>query len=336
VSTFETTGVLTTRTSGWRRLVAIQGRFPILQIVITLGVFLFGALTLPGLASPSSIVSILVLASLVGIAAIGQTVVVLIGGIDMSVAGFLVAGALVVTQLASVYDLPFWAAALLLIPCSILLGGFVGWVCHRFRIDPLIITLAMSSIALGLVVVQSQGIVSAGAPTWLSNLTSPTGTTFGIPIPPVIIIWAIVGVVMWLVLSRTVIGRRLYATGANPRAAGLSLVKTRWVWIGVFAFSALCASLGGILLAAFAGNVDPTVGGPYLFQSLAAVVIGGTVFGGPGDYTRTIVGTLMLMVLSTVLVGHGLTGSDQQILFGVVILLAVAVYGREKKLRDRV
>ncbi len=320
----------------WRRLAGIQGHFPILQLAVTVIVFAIGAITLPGLASPNAIVSILVLASLVGIAAIGQTVVVLIGGIDMSVAGFLVAGALVVTQLASVYGLPFWVAVLLLIPSSVLLGGFVGWVCHRFRIDPLVVTLAMSSIALGLVVVQSRGIVSAGAPPWLSNLTSPTGTTFGIPIPPVLFIWAVVGVGMWLLLKRTVIGRRLYATGANPRAAGLSLVKTRRVWIGVFAFSALCASLGGVLLAAFAGNVDPTVGGPYLFQSLAAVVIGGTVFGGPGDYTRTIVGALMLTVLTTVLVGHGLTGSDQQILYGVVILVAVALYGREKNLRDRV
>jgi len=324
------------RRSIWHRLGRLQGAFPVLQLAIAVLVYIIGITTLPGFGSLQSLKTVLVIAALVGIAAIGQTFVVLIGGIDMSVAGFLVAGGLTVTQLASVYGLPFWAAVLILIPAAIILGGLVGWVCHRFRIDPLVVTLAMSSVALGIVTVQAKGIVSAGTPTWLSNLTSPTGTTFGIPVPPVIFIWAIVAVLLWLLLKRTTIGRRLYATGANSRAAGLSLIPTRWLWAGVFAFSALCASLGGILLAAFAGNIDPTVGQPYLFQSLAAVVIGGTVFGGPGDYTRTIVGTLMLVLINTVLVGHGFPTAASQILYGVAILVAVAIYGREKRLRDRV
>src|SRR3546814_9972055 len=91
---------------------------------------------------------------------------------------------------------------------------------------------------------------------------------------------------MAVFLRSTVAGRRLYLTGANPRAAEYSLVRTRRVWVVVFAFSALCSALTGVVLVSFAGNVDPNLGNPYLFMSLAAVIVGGTTGGGPGDYTR--------------------------------------------------
>jgi ribose transport system permease protein len=96
------------------------------------------------------------------------------------------------------------------------------------------------------------------------------------------------------------------------------------------------ASLAGIALASFSGTVNTAIGGPYLFQSLAAVIIGGTAFGGPGDYTRTVVGAVMLTIITTVLIGHGLATSDQQILYGLVILLAMVIYGRGRRLADRV
>ncbi|MFV0434029.1 MAG: ABC transporter permease [Leucobacter sp.] len=317
-------------------LVRAQSRFPILQLAITLLVFLIGALTLDGFASANSIKSLLILASLVGLAGIGQTLAILLGGVDMSVANFLVVGAVFATQLTSLWGIGFGTAMLILVPFTLVLGGIVGWVCHRYRVEPLVVTLAMGTFALGLMQVQTEGTIAGGAPDWLMALTSLRSTTLGMPFPPVLLIWVVVIVVLTVFIHRTTVGRRMLAAGANDRAAGLSLIKVRRMWVIVFALSALCAGLAGVVLASFSGTVNTSIGGPYLFQSLAAVIIGGTVFGGPGDYSRTVIGALMLTVITTVLIGHGLATSDQQILYGIVILVAMVIYGRGRKLSDRV
>ncbi len=321
--------------TAWRRALSIQRRVPALQILFLVITIVVGLVTLPGFGNPMSLMSILVLSSLVGLAALGQTAVILVGGFDMSVSGFIVASALVVTQLTTSWGIDFGLALAIAVVGSAVFGGIVGYICHRFRVDPIIITLAMGSVALGLTQVASNGAINGAAPDWLTGLTSPRSTTFGIPIPPIIAIWIVVIVIMAVFFHRTTTGRRMYATGANPRAAELALVKTRRIWIGTFAFSAVCSALAGVMLAAFAGSVDASLGDPYLFQGIAAVIVGGTVFGGPGDYTRTVVGALLLTFLTTVLIGNGLPNAAQQVLYGVVILLALAVYGREKRVRDR-
>jgi ribose transport system permease protein len=320
----------------WGRVAAVQNRFPVVQLVLLAVAFGYGAAALEGFSSATSIWSMLVLASLVGLAGVGQTVVVLIGGFDLSVAGFIVAGALVSTQLTVLYQIPFVMALVLLVFGAAALGGLVGYVCARFSIQPIIVTLAMGALVVGLLQVQTGGNVSGAAPQWLSTLTSPVAATFGLPVPPLLVLWLVIGLLMAGFLHRTAGGRRIYATGANPRAASLALVRTRRVWTLVFAFSAVAAGLAGVLLAGFAGSVDVTLGNPYLFQSLAAVIVGGTAFGGPGDYTRTMLGAVLLTVLTTVLVGLGFTTADQQILYGVIILAAMTLYGRDRNLRDRV
>jgi ribose transport system permease protein len=137
-------------------------------------------------------------------------------------------------------------------------------------------------------------------------------------------------------LHRTTPGRRLLGTGANPRAAEYSLVNTRRLWTYAFAFSAIASALVGVLVAGFTGSVDASIGDPYLFQSVVAVIVGGTVFGGPGDYTRTVVGALFVTVLTVVLVGHGASPATEQIVYGLAILLAVTTYGRRRRLRDQI
>ncbi len=121
-------------------------------------------------------------------------------------------------------------------------------------------------------------------------------------------------------------------TGTRPITRSIS---TRRVWTATFAFSAVASVLVGVLIGGFAGTADSALGDPYLFQSVVAVIVGGTVFGGPGDYTRTCVGALFLTVLTTVLVGHGASAAEEEIIYGAIILIAVAVYGRQRRLRDR-
>jgi ribose transport system permease protein len=167
-------------------------------------------------------------------------------------------------------------------------------------------------------------------------LTSIGTKTAGIDIPPVVVIWIAATVVLAYLFHRTVTGRRLLATGANPPSAEYALINTRLVWTGAFAMSGILAVFAGLLVAGFAGNLSATTADPYLFQSLVAVIVGGTAFGGPGDYTRTVVGALFLAVVNTVMVGHGAGAPDQDILYGAVLVIAVASYGRERRLRDRI
>jgi len=319
----------------WARLGAVQARFPVAQVVALIVIFIYGAITLPGLGSWTAIRSILVLAALVGLASGGQTLLILIGGFDLGVSGFIVAGALTVTALRSAYHLSFGVALLLAIVGSGLLGGAAGYICHRFAINPLVVTLAMGTLAIGIVAVLNGGLVNGNSPPWLSDLAEPATRTFGLSIPPSIVIWAVVLVLFAILLHRTRLGRSLLATGANSRAADYALISTRRVWTTTFAFSAIASALVGLLIGGFAGTISDGLGDPYLFQSVVAVIVGGTVFGGPGDYTRTCVGALFLTVLTTVLVGHGASPAVEEIVYGLIILAAIAVYGRQRRLRDR-
>lgn len=157
----------------------------------------------------------------------------------------------------------------------------------------------------------------------------------GIPVPPIAVFWAVFAIVIGVVLHLTGLGRKLFATGANERAAQLALVRTKLVWVVTFAASAVCSAIAGILLAAWSGTGDPDIGDQYLFLTIAAVIVGGTsLVGAIGDYWRTVLGSL-LIVLTTILVGHSFGASTQQILLGVVILAVVGTYERDRPLRDR-
>jgi ribose transport system permease protein len=318
------------------RVVAWQRQAPVLQLVALVVLFTYGIQTIAGFGAQTSVDSMLVLASLLGLAAVGQTCVLILGGLDLSVPGHIVMGAIVVSEL---YGNDHWSAPLaiaVVIVAAGILGAATGWICHRWRVQPLIVTLGVGAISAGAAVAWTSGELTGNAPPFLTQLTSATGTTFGVEVPPVVIIWGLVAIVLGVVLHRTKAGRELYATGANPRAAALARIDTKRVWIAVFALSAIASALVGCLLAGFAG-ADQTLGDPYLFSALTAVIVGGTTFmGAHGDYTHTVVGALFLTVLTTILIGKGYDQADQQIIFGVLILLVVAGYGRDRRLRDRV
>lgn len=322
--------------SPWAQLGAFQRRFQIFQLIALVALFEWGTWTVTDFATKQSIDAMLVSAAFLGLAGAGQTIVVLVGGIDFSIPAFISLGAVVISELTGVHHWAFVPALVVVIALAIALGAVNGYVSHRFLVPPLVVTLGMTSIVTGALLVWTKGQPSGAPPTFLTNLSSVSGTTFGLGIPPVVFVWVVVAIVLGVVLRRTLAGRRLYATGANPLAAELALVRTRRVWVGAFAVSALLATLLGTLLAGYAGSGNTTLGDPYLFEGLAAVIVGGTTFGARGDYWRTVVGALLLTVLTTVLVGKGYSTADQQIIFGILILLVVAGYGREVRLRDRV
>lgn len=310
---------------------------PLLQVAAVLLLAVAAATTIDGFLTLTSIYSTLVLASFLGIAAAGQTTVILIGGIDLSVPALITGANLVSTSLTG-KGWSFVTVCLFLLAAASIVGVINGYTTHRFRVPPLIVTLATGAVVTGATLGWTKGgQVSGQVPHWLATFSSPIGTVAGVRLPPIVLLWAILALVVAVVLHMSVAGRRVYATGANERAAELAGVKTLRVWIGAFVFSAVCATVVGVLLAGFTGTGQAGIGDSYLFTSLAAVLVGGTsLVGARGDYWRTVLGALILTLITTLLVGHGADESTQEILIGVLILVFVGVYGRDQRVRDRV
>lgn len=313
-----------------------QRRFPLMQIVALAALFGWGAISLPAFAGRPSIDSMLVLTSFLGIAAVGQTIVILIGGIDLSIPNVITAANLLTTLLGG-KGWSFGEIVATILGGALVVGAVNGFLSHRFRVPALIITLGSGSVVVGAVLAGTHASVYGSVPGWFSHFVSPASTVAGLHIPQVVALWIVITLVVGVVLHLTGVGRRLYATGANERAAELSLVKTELVWVGAFAGSAVCAGIAGILLGAWSGTGEQNIGDPYLFLTIAAVIVGGTsIVGARGDYWRTVLGSLILIVLTTNLVGHSYTDATQQIILGLIILAAVGTYGRDRALRDRV
>lgn len=314
----------------------VQRRFPLLQLVVLALVFALGTATLPGFATHASVNAILVLSAFLGIAAAGQTFCILIGGIDLSVPN-VISGANLMTTALCGRNWNFAIVAAVILGVAALAGALNGFVVHHYSVPPLIVTLATGSVVAGAVLAGTHGSVYGSVPNWLDTFVSPVGTVGGVKIPPIVVFWLVFAVLIAVVLQMTGIGRHFYATGSNERAARLALVNTERVWIGTFAASAVCSAICGMFLAAWSGTGDPDIGNPYLFLTIAAVIVGGTsLVGANGDYWRTVIGALILTVLTTILVGHSYSEATQEIFLGLLILMVVASYGRDRPLRDRV
>jgi ribose transport system permease protein len=316
-------------------LADLQRRFPLLQVVALVLLYLVGVVTVPGWLTRSTLLSMLVMAALLGLAGAGQTIVVLGGGIDFSVGAFITAGGVFITELTSVDHWPVWAAIVFSLAVAAVGGALNGVISYRFRIEPLVVTLGVGALLNGVLTGWVSGAVSGTPPTWTDSAVSVTADTFGIPIPPVVSAWIVLAVIAGIVLARTRAGRSLYLNGTNPVAARRALVRTGWTWTAGFIVSALLATFAGMLLAGDGGG-NLSAGDPYLFQALTAVIVGGTMFGGRGDYWRTVLGALILTVVTYLLEAHNYSTGVQEMVYGALIMLVVAVYGRERRIRDRV
>ena len=314
-----------------------QSRVPILQLLVLVALYLYGTSTIDGLSSRSSILSMLVLAAFLGIASLGQTLVVLLGGIDLSIAAYLLAGNVLTARLLGQEGWSPVTTFGLIFLVAVVGGGATGYLCSRLRANPLVVTLGTAAIISGITIVLFGSTSSGPLPQWLVDVSSVTGKTFGVEVPSVVVMWAALAVIVGVVLSRTRAGRNLYATGTKQPAAELALVRTHLVWAAVFALSALSAAFTGVLLTGFGGGANFTVGEPYLFTSLTAVIAGGVSYiGARGSYWNTCIGALILTLLTTILIGRGYDAADTQIVYGALIFVFVGLYARSSKIRDRI
>lgn len=288
----------------------------------------------PGFLSVNNLRQQLVLATFLGTIAAGQTIVILTGGIDLSVAWNLNFAAILFTQTIngrSEASAVMWGTLL-----ALLAGTGVGVVnglgVAILRIPSLVMTLGMNTVMLGAALVYTNGSPQGLAPRYARSLA--TGKIGG-QVPWALVFWAGLAVVIIGLLKYTVFGRRVYAIGNNPKAALLSGAPVQANLVCVYALSGFTAGLAGILLAGYSNNTYLGMGDAYVLQSIAAVVIGGTsIMGGSGGYGGTIAGAIMIVLLQNSLQVAGIRPAGQQILYGVIILLMLFLYGRAAKVRE--
>jgi ribose transport system permease protein len=316
-----------------RRSVPVSGLVPYLLVPV---LFLLCAVTIDGYLSKSSVISLLVLASLLGLASLGQTMTIIAGGADLSIPAVIGLADILVVKLYG-QGWSFWSAVLLIAAIAAVIGAANAVVSVLLRVHPLITTFGMNLIVTGIALELSHGFTTGSVPSWLTSAVAVIGRTGPIPVPAVVVIWGGLAVLAIAFLRLTRLGREIYATGANPVAARLARVRTTWVLVVVFVISALCAALVGVLFAGQGGTADPTIGQPYFFQTITAVIIGGTsLLGGRGGYGRTIAGAFIVTELTTLLVGNGFGASMQEVLLGVLVIVLVVAYGREAHVSAKV
>ncbi len=263
---------------------------------------------------------------------VGMTLVVLTAGIDLSVGSVLaLCGAITAGLLKNGIEWPaqniyigftILGAVLIGLLVGAALGGFNGWIITKFNVPPFVATLSMLTIARGLTMLWTKGFPISGLGDTFLYLG--TGWFLGIPVP----VWVSLIVVVFAVLmtSKTRLGRYIYAIGGNENASRLSGIKVNYVKILVYTIAGGLAALGGLLVTSRLDSAQPNAGISYELDSIAAVVIGGTsLSGGRGSILGTVQGAVIIGVLNNGLVLLDVSPFWQQVVKGIVILLAVII-----------
>ena len=291
-------------------------------------ILLAGSLYNASFLSPRYLIQQFQVASFLGIVATGAMLVILLGHIDLSVPWTLAAGAMLGTGLAGT-ELGGVAS----IPIAITVGALVGLVnglgVAFLRIPSMIFTLGVNAVLQGLMVLYTGGSApsSSAAPIviWLSGGHLIPG------IPNAILVWAAVGASATILLRATPFGRCVYAIGNRERAAYLSGMPVKRVVCLCFVLAGAASTLSGVLLTGYAGKAFQGMGDAYLLPAIAAVVLGGTsIVGGRGRYSGTIVGTLLIVLLQSMLAVMQMPDAGRQIIYGVVIFSMLLLYGRTR------
>jgi ribose transport system permease protein len=322
--------------------VFVHGRSAFIGLIVLIALIVISAFTIEGFLYATNIKAVLLFASFLGIACVGQTLVALMGGLDLSIPFVIGAANIGLLYLVGL-GVPSWLAFALVIVIGGAIGFLNGVMSYRLQGQALIMTLGMGFAVAGLVQIitsigsQFSGNVFGTVPPWLSNLAAMNGSTFGLSVPPTILLWILLSIIVIVALRYSAYGRYIYALGGNRRSAQLIGVSEFKYWVLAYIISGAFAALTGALLLGWSGGGFIGVGDQYLFTTLAAVVIGGTsLAGGYGGYGFTVIGVLVLQVLSSFLIGIGLKYEWQQFIFGLLILPMVALYSRSPHIRAQV
>lgn len=294
---------------------------PIWLAVILL--YIIAGIVSPAMLSGAQILNVLQVAAFLGLVATGQTLALLVGGIDLSVGGVVTLTNIVSTSLMLGDNGNIPLAVAVCLGLGILIGLVNGLLVALLGVAPLIATLAMNSMLFGAALVYTGGAPHGSAATAFKLIGQ--GRLLGLPASAVS--WIVVAAVVAFALRRTTLGRWIYAVGANPEAARLMGVPVAGTLVLAYVLSAILAVLGGFLITSYIGNPSLGIGDQFLLSSVAAAVVGGTALtGGIGSVVTTIGGALfMTELVSFTNIARVATGT-QYIVQGALIALSVVVY----------
>ncbi|MFL5334972.1 MAG: ABC transporter permease [Geminicoccaceae bacterium] len=272
--------------------------------------------------NPGYLLQQLQVGAFLGIVAAGMMLVILLGHIDLSVPWTLAAAAMMATAVGGPLSIPVGLGI------GLAVGVFNGIGVAYLRVPSMIFTLGVNAMLRGLMVMYTGGFAPQTHATDLMSFLA-TGHVLGLPMA--LLVWALLSLAMVFLLRRTLFGRYVYAIGNRETAAYLSGVPTRAVLVAAFALCGLCSGLSGVLLAGYSTKAYQGMGDAYLLPAIAAVVIGGThILGGKGRYAGTVVGTILITLLSSVLSVMQMPEAGRQIIYGLVIIVMLLAYGRSR------
>jgi ribose transport system permease protein len=301
-------------------------RNTIVVLILLLIAFIVGiAVARPGTVNATWLSNMFLFAAPLGILAAGQTLVMLTGGIDLSVAAIATGSAYILATNASLGSV---VAVLLGLALGLVVGLINGVGIAILGVQPLVMTLGTGLMTGGVLTVYSQQMLASQprVPDFIQALGS--GKLFG-TIPFDLFLWAPIAFLMIFGLARSGYGRLLYAVGDNREACKLAGVRVWQVLLVDYVLCGLFAAIGGLVLVGGTNAADLSLADVYLLPSVAAVIIGGTsIFGGRGGYAGSIVGALILTVLTSLLTLLDTSEPLKQILYGAIILALAAAYAR--------
>ncbi len=294
---------------------------------------LLGSLYSSSFLSPEYLLQQLKVASFLGVIATGAMLVILLGQIDLSVPWVVAAGGMMATAVAGLGPVGQALAIPAGVACGVLLGLVNGAGVAYLRLPSMVVTLAVNAVAQGLMVAHTGGFAPQDASSPAMRYLATGDTLFGVP--NALVVWVVIGVAAVFLLTRTTFGRVVYAIGNRERAAYLSGARVRAVLLASFALAGALSAFGGVLLAGYASKAAQAMGDAYLLPAIAAVVLGGTsILGGRGNYLGTVAGVILITLLQSILSVMQIQEWGRHVIYGVVIVAMLLVYGRGRRTGD--
>lgn len=311
------------------RLKYTQGSMqPFLLLGVILAMVVMQAVLVPGSVTLGQMLLVSRQASALGIIALGQAAVILVGGIDLSVGSVVMIINVFCIALMRGSDAYCAGGLLACFLIALLIGAANAFGVLCLHIAPFVMTLCTMTILEGICYVYTQGAPTGSAAPFIRSI----GTGHLGRMPYSTVIWLLLAMILWIVLRRTTLGRKMYAVGGNARAARLSGISNTTVVAGAYVFSALMSMVAGVILSGYLNITSLTVSGDYVMNSLAAVLIGGNAIeGGRGGVWGVVLGSFFMMFLMAILTMIGITEVGKMITQGVIIFAVVAVQGIVKK-----
>lgn len=289
---------------------------------LTVLLFLIASALSPTFRDPSNLTTIMRQSIVLGLVAIGQTLVILSGGIDMSVGMVAKVTALLVATLFAGNSGMVIPLGLLGLGLGALIGAINGTIITRIHANAFIVTLGMFGILHGVALGIATGPVGIIPMNYLHIYDASIGI-----LPINVIVMAVIWVLAWVLTTRTPFGRAIYAVGGSPSVARLSAINVNRTLLGAYILSGICGAAAGLFILARMGVGDPSTGDNLEFQSIVATALGGTsLYGGKGTIVGTLGAVILLTLVSNVFDSLQVSVFLQQLLLGLVVLIAVAVH----------